>query len=98
MPELATSWKPSKNGLTWTFTLRKGVRFQDGTQFNAAAVCFNFNRWYNFPAPLQSDARELLLEHRLRRLRASGAGQPRPDKSLYKGCKAHGQTTASISS
>ena len=34
----------------------QGREVPDGTQFNAAAVCSNFNRWYNFPAPLQSDA------------------------------------------
>jgi peptide/nickel transport system substrate-binding protein len=45
VPGLATSWKPSANGLTWTFHLRKGVKFQDGTPFNADAVVFNFNRW-----------------------------------------------------
>src|SRR6266436_3926455 len=52
-PLLATSWTASKNGLKWTFQLRKGVKFQDNTPFNAAAVCFNFNRWFNFPGPLQ---------------------------------------------
>jgi peptide/nickel transport system substrate-binding protein len=46
-PDLATAWTPSADGRTWTFTLRQGVRFSDGTPFNAAAVCFNFDRWYN---------------------------------------------------
>ena len=45
-----------QNGLAWNFTLRRNVKFQDGTPFNAAAVCTNFTRWYNFPGPLQSDA------------------------------------------
>ena len=44
IPWLATSWKSSDDGLTRTFNLRKGVRFQDGTPFNAAAVKFNFDR------------------------------------------------------
>ncbi|MTD55992.1 ABC transporter substrate-binding protein [Amycolatopsis sp. RM579] len=44
---LATAWSPSTDGKTWTFTLRQGVKFHDGTPFNAAAVCFNFDRWYN---------------------------------------------------
>ena len=48
--------RSSKNELAWTFKLRKGVKFSDGTPFNAAAVCSNFTRWYHFPAPLQSDA------------------------------------------
>ncbi|TVT22717.1 ABC transporter substrate-binding protein [Amycolatopsis acidiphila] len=45
--DLATAWTPSPDGKTWTFTLRQGVKFHDGTPFNAAAVCFNFDRWYN---------------------------------------------------
>jgi len=40
-PDLATSWTESPNGLTYTFNLRKGVIFQDGTPFNAAAVVAN---------------------------------------------------------
>lgn len=46
-PALATSWTPNADATSWTFTLRQGVKFHDGTPFNAAAVCFNFDRWYN---------------------------------------------------
>ncbi|WIX81193.1 ABC transporter substrate-binding protein [Amycolatopsis carbonis] len=46
-PSLATKWESSNDGKTWTFTLKQGVKFSDGTEFNADAVCFNFNRWYN---------------------------------------------------
>ena len=42
-PDLATSWSVSPDGKTYTFNLRKGVTFQDGTPFNAAAVVANFN-------------------------------------------------------
>ena len=42
-PDLATSWSESSDGKTYTFNLRKGVSFQDGTPFNAAAVVANFN-------------------------------------------------------
>jgi len=55
-PSLARSFKASNKGRTYTFALRKGVRFHDNTQFNAQAVCFNFNRWYNFKGPFQSSA------------------------------------------
>ena len=43
-PLLATSWSNSPDGLTYTFTLRSGVKFQDGTDFNAQAVKFNIDR------------------------------------------------------
>ena len=46
-PELATEWTPSEDGKTWTFTLREGVKFHDGTDFNAEAVVFNVNRWWD---------------------------------------------------
>ena len=42
-PDLATSWKVSGDGKTYTFNLHKGVIFQDGTPFNAAAVVANFD-------------------------------------------------------
>ena len=51
-PGLASKYG-SKNGKDWTFTLRKGVKFHDGTQFNAAAVCYNFNRQYNYTGAFQ---------------------------------------------
>lgn len=44
VPELATSWKLSSDGKVATFVLRRGVRFHDGTPFNAQAVVFNFRR------------------------------------------------------
>lgn len=44
-PGLAKSWKPSEDGLTYTFELQEGVKFHDGTDFNAEAVVKNFERW-----------------------------------------------------
>ncbi|MBV8170998.1 MAG: ABC transporter substrate-binding protein [Candidatus Eremiobacteraeota bacterium] len=44
-PALATSWTASPDGKTWIFTLRHGVKFQDGTAFDAQAVKVNFDRW-----------------------------------------------------
>ncbi len=43
-PGLATSWTISPDGLTYTFTLRRGVKFHDGTPFNADAVKFTYDR------------------------------------------------------
>ncbi|HVX07484.1 ABC transporter substrate-binding protein [Humibacter sp.] len=45
VPWLATSWKQSPDGLTWTFDLKKGVKFTDGTPLTAAAVAYNFDYW-----------------------------------------------------
>lgn len=44
---LAKDWKSSPDGLTWTFDLREGVKFSDGTDFNGEAVCKNFERMFN---------------------------------------------------
>ena len=47
---LALEARPSRDRTTWTVTLRPGVRFQDGTPFNAAAVLANSRRWQSDPA------------------------------------------------
>ncbi|MER3488083.1 MAG: ABC transporter substrate-binding protein [Chloroflexota bacterium] len=53
VPALAESWTISPDGKTYTFKLRQGVKFHDGTDFNADAVKFNYDRWKNFPRALQ---------------------------------------------
>lgn len=44
VPDLATSWTVSSDGLTYTFNLRHGVTFHDGTPFTSAAVAASFAR------------------------------------------------------
>jgi len=58
IPVLAASLPTvSADGKTYTFTLRTGVTFHDGTPFNAAAVKFNYDRWKAFPkGDLQDNA------------------------------------------
>jgi peptide/nickel transport system substrate-binding protein len=43
-PLLATTWSVSTDGITWTYTLRQGVKFHDGTPLNATAVKFSIER------------------------------------------------------
>jgi peptide/nickel transport system substrate-binding protein len=43
-PALATHWTVSRDGLVWSFTLRDGVRFHDGTAFTAAEAAASFER------------------------------------------------------
>src|SRR3954462_3227969 len=46
-PGLAQSWDIASDGLSYTFHLRKGVRFQDGSPFNASSIVQNLDRQFN---------------------------------------------------
>ena len=50
-PALATGWTISEDGTEYTFTLREGVTFHDGSAFDAEAVKFNFDRMLNEDHP-----------------------------------------------
>jgi len=96
VPLLATGWHASTNGLHWTFNLRTGVKFSDGTPFNAKAVCFNFNRWYNFPGPLQNSAVTYYWNTVFGGFHHPAAGNPGPAKSLYRSCSALNNQTVQL--
>jgi peptide/nickel transport system substrate-binding protein len=60
VPMLATSWSISADGKIATFKLRRGVRFHDGTPFNAQAAVYNFHRMLfdpSFPSVRRSELR-----------------------------------------
>jgi peptide/nickel transport system substrate-binding protein len=45
VPWLATEWSASDDGLTWTFSLKEGVEFTDGSPLTAEVVAYNFDYW-----------------------------------------------------
>ncbi|QCB95266.1 ABC transporter substrate-binding protein [Cellulomonas shaoxiangyii] len=55
-PLLAESWEVSEDGLEYTFDLKEGVTFHDGTPFDGEAVCANFERWNNLTGVAQSES------------------------------------------
>jgi peptide/nickel transport system substrate-binding protein len=89
VPGLATSYSVSRNGRAYTFNLRRGVRFHDGTAFNARAVCANFNRWYNFSGPF----RDASATYYYQQIFAGFRGQA---TALYQGCRAAGTHRAVV--
>lgn len=52
-PGLATQWAASEDGLTWEFILRQGVRFHDGSAFDADAAVLALTRAWGQPGVLQ---------------------------------------------
>lgn len=89
-PGLAAKWDQSKDGKTWTFQLREGVKFHDGTGFNAAAVCANFDRWYTQPEIARTSA----VSHTWVNDFGGFKGDKTP--SLYAGCDAEGDGTVAL--
>src|SRR5207244_829200 len=94
IPALAKSWANSKDGKTWTFFLRKGVKFHDNTPFNAKAVCYNFNRWYNFSGAFQDPGATFYYQSIFTGFKHNE--DPKLGPPLYKSCAAKGNYTAVI--
>ena len=86
-PGLAQSWQASPDGRAWTFRLQPGVRFHDGTPFNAQAVCTNFERWYHFRGIQQSFAIALSWRDVFGGF-AHRDDPTAPTESLYRSCEA----------
>lgn len=95
-PQLATAWTANPAGTEYTFTLKQGVQFSDGTPFNAAAVCANFNRWYNFKGPLLQSSSLSYYWQAIFGGFATKDSPTAPDTSLYKSCTASGDTSAVV--
>ena len=88
-PSLAESWTMSKDGRTWEFVLRKGVRFHNGEPVTAEDVKFSFERYKGTAAPL--------FKERVREVQVVDAGrvrfhlkEPWPDFMTFYGTSASG--------
>jgi peptide/nickel transport system substrate-binding protein len=88
-PSLAESWTQSKDGLTYEFVLRKGVRFHNGDPVTAEDVKFSFERYKGSGAKL--------LKERVREVQVVDAGRirfhlkdPWPDFMTFYGTSATG--------
>ncbi|WP_028568852.1 ABC transporter substrate-binding protein [Salinispora tropica] len=93
-PGLAESWTPDESGTTWTFKLRSGVKFHDGTDFDAEAVCVNFDRWYNATGLMQSPDVTAYWQDVM-----GGFAQNEDEglsESLFKSCTAKDATTVDL--
>ena len=90
VPNLAESWEADAAGTAWTFHLRDGVTFHDGEPFNADAVCFNFDRWYNFKGPFQLESATYYWQT------VFGGFSDGKTESLFKSCEATDESTVVI--
>jgi peptide/nickel transport system substrate-binding protein len=93
-PGLAESWSANDDGTVWTFKIREGVKFHDGETLDAEAVCFNFDRWYNFKGPLQNPGATYYWQVVFGGFSTYNKDSGAPEDSLYKSCSATDATTA----
>lgn len=92
-PLLAQSWTSASDGKSHTFQLRKGVKFHDGTDFNAAAVCANFDRWANWKGLNQNENISYYYGKLFQGFKnpEAGAGQ-----TIYDSCEAKSDSEVTI--
>ena len=83
VPGLAKDWEISEDGMSYTFNLEEDVTFHDGEPFNAEAVCFNFDRWYNFKGDFQNPAASYYWQTVFQ-----GFADTKGDDVLYDSCEA----------
>ncbi|HEY8193389.1 MAG TPA: ABC transporter substrate-binding protein [Gaiellaceae bacterium] len=93
-PGLAESWSANDDGTVWTFKIRQGVKFHDGETLDAEAVCFNFDRWYNFKGPLQNPGATYYWQVVFGGFATYNKDSGAPEDSLYKSCSATDASTA----
>ncbi|MFE9174100.1 ABC transporter substrate-binding protein [Streptomyces kebangsaanensis] len=91
---LAETWSSNDKGTVWTFNLRKGVKFHDGEALNAAAVCANYDHWFNWAGTYQSSAVSYYWQTIMGGF-AKNEDKEAPEAN-YKSCTAKDENTAVI--
>ena len=89
-PLLATKWESAADGKSHTFTLQEGVKFHDGTDFNAEAVCANFDRWYNWTDLNQNENISYYYNVLFRGFKTGKTG------GIYSSCEAPSPTEVTV--
>jgi peptide/nickel transport system substrate-binding protein len=95
-PGLAQSWEISEDGLEYTFELEEGVTFHDGEPFNAEAVCFNFDRWYNFTGSFQNPSASYYWQTVFGGFAETDPESGAPEESFFESCEAVDEGTVVI--
>ncbi|THV21788.1 ABC transporter substrate-binding protein [Glycomyces paridis] len=90
VPGLAESFDQNDEGTVWTFHLREGVKFHDGTDLDGAAVCANFDRWANFKGGFQSENFTYYYSAVFGGFAENDAEMGMESESIYQGCEADG--------
>lgn len=88
-PALAESWESTPDGLTWTFKIRQGVKFHDGSDLDAEAVCFNFDRMYSQTGAGATQAQ--YWSDTMGGFKGQKDKDGKPVPSLYESCTADGE-------
>jgi len=65
IPGLAESWSVDETKTKWTFKLRQGVKFHDGSEFDADAVVFNIDKLFDEKSPQYSARQASLVNFRM---------------------------------
>ena len=89
-PLLAESWESAPDGMSHTFALKEDVTFQDGTPFDAEAVCYNFDRWYNWTGLAASEAFGYYYNTLFHGYADS------PENAVYKSCTPDGDYSVTV--
>lgn len=89
-PLLAETWESAEDGMSHTFQLKEGVTFHDGTDFNAEAVCFNFERWYNWEGLVTSPT----FAYYYGKLYQAFADDP--ENAVYQSCETNGDYEVTV--